>query len=129
MDKSKTQGGIVMPVKMKTEFGDLNINDNVFASLAGISAMESYGIVGMAAKDAKDGFFELLKSDSLTRGIKVYIKDNLITIDMYVILEFGVKISVVCKNIIDRVKFNIENFTGLKVDKVNVFVQGIRVDK
>jgi uncharacterized alkaline shock family protein YloU len=48
---------------------------------------------------------------------------------MYVILEFGVKISVVCKNIIDRVKFNIENFTGLKVDKVNVFVQGIRVDK
>lgn len=118
-----------MPVKMKTEFGDLNINDNVFASLAGISAMESYGIVGMAAKDAKDGFFELLRSESLTKGIKVYIKDNLITIDMYVILEFGVKISVVCKNIIDRVKFNIENFTGLKVDKVNVFVQGIRVDK
>ena len=79
-----------MPVKTKTEIGELNINDNVFASLAGISAMESYGIVGMASKDAKDGFFELLKSDSLTKGIKVYIKDNLITIDMYVILEFGV---------------------------------------
>ncbi len=124
-----TQGGIIVPVKMRTECGDLNINDSVIASLAGISAMESYGIVGMASKDAKEGFFELLKSDSLTKGIKVYIKDNLITIDMYVILEFGVKISVVCKNIIDRVKFNIENFTGLKVDKVNVFVQGIRVDK
>lgn len=115
-----------MPVKTKTEFGELNIGDDVFASLAGISAMESYGIVGMAAKDAKDGFFELLKPDSLTKGIKVYIRDNLITIDMYVILEYGVKISVVCKNIIDRIKFNIENFTGLKVDKVNVFVQGIR---
>jgi len=118
-----------MPVRTKSEFGSLIIDDSVFASLAGMSAMESYGIVGMAAKNAKDGFFELLKTESLTKGIKVYIRDNLVTVDMYVILEYGIKISVVCKNIIDKVKFNIENFTGLKVDKVNVYVQGIRIDK
>lgn len=118
-----------MPVRTKSEYGNLIIDDSVFASLAGMSAMESYGIVGMASKDAKDGLFVLLKADSLTKGIKTNIRDNLVTIDMYVILEYGIKISVVCKNIIDKVKFNIENFTGLKVDKVNVYVQGMRIDK
>lgn len=118
-----------MPVKSNTDFGFLSIDDSVFASLAGISAMESYGIVGMASKDAKDGLFQLLKAESLTKGIKVSIKDNLVTIDMHVILEYGVKISVVCKNIIDKVKYNIETFTGLKVENVNIYVQGIRVDK
>ncbi|MDX9917021.1 MAG: Asp23/Gls24 family envelope stress response protein [Gudongella sp.] len=118
-----------MPVKTSTEFGNLIIDDSVFATLAGMSAMESYGIVGMAAKDAKDGLFELLKTESLTKGIKVSIRDNFVSIDMYVILEYGIKISVVCKNIIDKVKFNIETFTGLRVDKVNVNVQGIRIDK
>jgi uncharacterized alkaline shock family protein YloU len=118
-----------MPVKIKNEIGAISIEDSVFASLAGMSAMESYGIVGMATKDAKDGLFKLLKSDLLTKGIKIYIKDNSITIDMYVILEYGVKISTVCKNIINSVKFNIESSTGFKVDKVNVFVQGIRIEK
>lgn len=118
-----------MPVKTRTDFGNLIIDDNVFASLAGMSAMESYGIVGMASKDAKDGLFVLLKAESLTKGIKISIRDNLVTIDMYVILEYGIKISVVCRNIIDKVKFNIESFTGLKVDKVNVHVQGIRIEK
>ena len=48
-----------MPVKIKNELGDIIIEDSVFASLAGMSAMESYGIVGMATKDAKDGLFKI----------------------------------------------------------------------
>lgn len=118
-----------MPIKIKNELGVISIEDSVFASLAGMSAMESYGIVGMATKDAKDGLFKLLKSDLLTKGIKICIKENSITIDMYVVLEYGVKISTVCKNIINSVKFNVENMTGFKVDKVNVYVQGIRIEK
>lgn len=118
-----------MPAKTNTKYGLISVDDNVIATLAGISAMESYGIVGMASKNAKDGLFELLKSDYLSKGIKVYSKDNSITIDLHVILEYGVRISVVAENIIDRVKFNIENLTGLKVDKINVHVQGIRVEK
>ncbi len=118
-----------MPTKVKTELGDINISENVIATIAGVSAMESYGIVGMAAKNATDGFFELLKWDSLTKGIKVYTKENKLIIDLHVILEYGVKISVVADNIIDRVKFNVEKLTGQQVDKINVLVQGIRVGK
>lgn len=118
-----------MPAKTDTNLGTIRIDDNVIATIAGISAMESYGIVGMASKNATDGLFELLKWDHLTKGIKVYSKDNLLTIDLHVILEYGVKISVVADNIIEKVKFNVEKLTGQKVHQINVFVQGIRVGK
>lgn len=118
-----------MAAKITTELGVISIDDNVIANIAGISAMESYGIVGMASKSATDGLFELLKSDYLTKGIRVSSKDDLLVIDLHVILEYGVRISVVAENIIDRVRFNVEKFTGLKVGKININVQGIRVEK
>ena len=118
-----------MPAKTNTDLGTISIDDNVIATIAGVSAMESYGIVGMASKNATDGLFELLKWDSLTKGIKVYSKDNILAIDLHVILEYGVKISVVADNITERVKFNVEKLTGQKVNQINVFVQGIRVGK
>lgn len=118
-----------MPTSISTELGMINIDDNVIATIAGVAAMESYGIVGMASKNATDGLFELLKWDHLTKGIKVYSKDNVISIDLHVILQYGVKISVVAENIIEKVKFNIENLTGYKVNDINVYVQGIRVQK
>ncbi|QQY80775.1 putative alkaline shock family protein YloU [Keratinibaculum paraultunense] len=118
-----------MPAKTKSEYGYITIEDSVIATIAGLSAMESYGIVGMASKNATDGFFELLKWENLAKGVKVYTKNDEVEVDLHVILEYGVRISVVAQNIIEKVKFNIENLTGLKVTKVNVFVQGIRVEK
>lgn len=118
-----------MPAETKNEHGYINIDDNVIATIAGLSAMESYGIVGMASKNATDGFFELLKWDNLSRGVKIYTEGHEIIIDLHVILEYGMRISVVAENIIEKVKFNVENLTGLKVNKVNVYVQGIRVEK
>ena len=118
-----------MPTKTLTDLGAIVIDEHVIATIAGVAAMESYGIVGMASKNAADGFFELLKWDYLSKGTKVSTKDNKLVIDLHVILEYGVKISVVAENIIERVKFNVENFTGYKVDSINVHVQGIRVGK
>jgi len=118
-----------VPAREKNQFGYIDIDDNVIATIAGLSAMESYGIVGMASKNATDGFFELLKKDNLSKGVKIYSEQNEIIIDLHVILQYGIKISVVAENIIEKVKFNVENLTGLKVKKVNVYVQGIRVEK
>ncbi|MDO5725415.1 MAG: Asp23/Gls24 family envelope stress response protein [Tissierellia bacterium] len=118
-----------MSAKLSTEYGDIIIENSVIAALAGISAMQSYGIVGMASKNAKDGLFELLKSDYMAKGIRVEVYENSVSIDLHVILEYGVRISVVAQNIIDNIKFNVENYTGLEVGNVNVFVQGVRIDK
>ncbi|TJX16178.1 Asp23/Gls24 family envelope stress response protein [Tissierella creatinini] len=118
-----------MAAKITNNLGVITIDDNVIANITGIAAMESYGIVGMASKNATDGLFELLKSDYLSKGIRVSTKEDMLVIDLHVILEYGVRISVVAENIIDRVGFSVEKHTGLKVGKINVNVQGIRVEK
>ena len=117
-----------MPASFKTDKGNIIIEDGVIGKIAGISAMESYGIVGMASKNAADGLFELLKFDHLSKGVTVKTENNKINIDLHVILEYGVRISTVGQNIIDRVKFNIENLTGLDVENIEVFVEGIRIE-
>ncbi len=116
-----------MPANIMNDNGNIIIDNNVIAIIAGISAMESYGIVGMASKNAADGIFELLKFDNLSKGIKVNTENGEINIELHVILEYGVRISTVGQNIIDRVKFNIENLTGLPVNNIEVSVEGIRV--
>ena len=116
-----------MPAIINSELGSIVIDNSVIANIAGISAMESYGIVGMASKNAADGIFELLKFENLSKGIKVNTENNQINIELHVVLQYGVKISVVGQNIIERVKFNIENLTGLTIDNIEVLVEGIRL--
>ena len=117
-----------MPCQYTNDLGTINISDNVIAKIAGLSAMESYGIVGMSAIDAKDGFYKLLNMENLAKGVKISSDDSGLEISLYVVLEFGVKISVVCDNIIEKVKYNVERQTGMLVKNVNVFVQGLRMN-
>lgn len=117
-----------MKGKMSTEFGEVLIDEAVIAKYAGTTAVECFGIVGMAAVSMADGLVKLLKKDSLTKGINVTIgEDNGITIDFHVIVAYGVSISAVSDNLISNVKYKVEDFTGLKVKKINIFVEGVRV--
>lgn len=118
-----------MSGKIMSQYGEITIDEHVLATIAGTAAMECYGLVGMATKNAAGGIVELLKREQSSKGVRITTKDNLITVDLYIIVEFGTKISVVANNIIEKVKYNIENLTGMKVDKVNIHVQGIRVEK
>lgn len=118
-----------MSVNMLCENGNISIDDQVFATLAGLAAMECYGVVGMASRNATQGIFELLKREQLTKGIKVTTVNDKINIDLYIVLQYGVKISVVADNIISRIKYSVETFSGVSVENVNIFVQGVRVQK
>jgi len=107
--------------------GETSISDEVLAMLAGISAIECYGIVGMASKRATDGLVELLGSDNLSRGVKVVSQGNEVSIELYIIVEYGISIATVAKNVMETVKYNVENLTGVTVKKVNITVEGVRV--
>lgn len=117
-----------MSANINTNLGKVVIENNVIAHIAGISAMESYGIVGMGSKNATDGLLQIFKFDNLAKGIQVYSEEGVLNITLHVVLEYGVRISTVGNNIIDRVKFNVENLTGLTVDKIEVLVEGIRTE-
>jgi uncharacterized alkaline shock family protein YloU len=81
----------------------------------------------MASRNAKDGLWELLKGENLSKGVKIKNKEDKIYIELYIIVEYGTKISVIASNIIQKVKYNVENYTGLKVSNITVNVQGVRV--
>ena len=110
-----------------TGLGKIMIDTDVIATYAGSVAVECFGIVGMAAVSMKDGLVKLLKKDSLKHGINVIIIDNKITLEFHVIVAYGVSISAVSDNLISNVKYRVEEFTGLTIEKINILVEGVRV--
>lgn len=117
-----------MQGRMKNKLGRISISPEVVAQYAGTTALECFGIVGMAAVSMTDGIVRLLKGNSLTRGIKVSIDDqNKITIDFHVIIAYGVSIMTVADNLIENVKYKVTESTGMEIKKINVFVEGVRV--
>ncbi len=116
-----------MKGRINNKLGEIRINPEVIAKYAGLTAVECFGIVGMAAISMKDGLVKLLKRDSLTHGITLSIEDNHITLDFHVIVSYGVSISAVADNLIENVKYKVEELTGMEVDKINIYVEGVRV--
>lgn len=112
---------------MNTHMGNISIDNEVIAQYAGSVAMECFGIVGMADINVKDGLVKLLKMDSITRGINVSIKNNKLTLNFHVIVAYGVSILAVTDNLISNVKYKVEEFTGIEIEKINIFVEGVRV--
>lgn len=108
-------------------FGSIQIEPEVIALYAGTTAVECFGIVGMAVVSVKDGFARLLKRESLTKGINVAIRENVISIDFHVIVSYGVSILAVADNLMESVKYKVEDLTGMTVEQINVYVEGVRV--
>ena len=112
---------------MNTKMGEIIIDNEVVAKYAGSAAVECFGIVGMASVNMKDGLVKLLKKESISHGVNVIIEDNHIMIDMHIIVAYGVSINAVTENLIEHVKYKVEEFTGLEVSRINVFVEGVRI--
>ncbi|MDD2957919.1 MAG: Asp23/Gls24 family envelope stress response protein [Lachnospiraceae bacterium] len=113
--------------RMDSALGSIVIDTNVIATYAGSVAVECFGIVGMASVNMKDGLVKLLKKENLERGISVRVDENKITLDFHVIVSYGVSISAVANNLLDNVKYKLEAFTGMEVEKISIFVEGVRV--
>lgn len=117
-----------MSAKLENQYGTISIENEVIARIAGLTAVDCYGIVGMAAKNMKDGLVQLLKRESLTKGIRINVNEEQISIDLHIIVEYGTNITAIAENIISTVKYKVETVCGIAVEQVNVFVEGVRVD-
>ena len=98
-----------MVLKTGSELGEISISNSVIAEIAGAVASRCYGVVGMASRSKKDGIVSLLRPDSSTKGINMNIEDNGVVIEVHIIIEYGVNINTICKSIVNRVRYNIEN--------------------
>ncbi len=122
-------GGKKMAGTIVNKYGNIYIDDEVIAKIASQAAIECYGLVGMSYKSKVDGIVELLKRENISKGVKVEIEEDRVHIELFVIIQYGTKISAVADNIIDRVKYMVEKYTCLKVSKIDINVQGVRVHK
>ena len=112
---------------INTNTNNVSIDTDVIAQYAGTVAVECFGIVGMASVNVKDGIVKLLKREYITHGINVTVSENMLILDFHVIVAYGVSIMAVSNNLIENVKYKVEEFTGMPVDKINIYIEGVRV--
>lgn len=110
------------------EYGKVTFADEVVAIIAGLAATEVKGVAAMSGSMA-GGIAEKLGRKSLTKGVKVEVGEKEAAIDLYVIVDYGVRIPEVAWNIQENVKKAVETMTGLSVVEVNVHVQGVSFDR
>ncbi|MCL2188803.1 MAG: Asp23/Gls24 family envelope stress response protein [Defluviitaleaceae bacterium] len=113
---------------VKNDLGTITIDNEVIGRMAGLAAMECYGVVGMAAKSIRDGLVHLLKIESLTKGVRTKVTDDgELIINLHIIVEYGTNIVAIANTLIENVKYKLETSVGLTVREVNIFVESIRV--
>ncbi len=114
-----------MPVKEDSK-GRIDISSATIATITNQAVHQCYGVVGMASKNLVNGIAQLLSRDN-RRGVDVRVDGEAIIIDVYVIVEYGIRIRAVAESIQHTVKFHVEKTLGLPVHAVNVYVQGLRL--
>ncbi|MDO4912357.1 MAG: Asp23/Gls24 family envelope stress response protein [Lactobacillus sp.] len=117
-----------MAVKIKTKYGLIDVSNNVVATVVGSAATSNYGVVGMASKNAiRDGFDGILNKANYKKGVVVKSDADDVTVDVNIIVGYGLKISEVSRNVQDSVKYNLKSQLGIQTKAVNVIVQGVKL--
>ena len=106
--------------------GSIFISHQAIASIASQSALSSYGVVGLAAKNLAESLSHVLVKDPVM-GVEISFNEFLVNIDAYIIVEYGTRIKSVASSVAESVKYQVEHITGLTVEHVNVHVRGMRI--
>ena len=112
--------------KETTQIGSIHVSPQAVATIAYQSALESYGVVGLASKNIVDGIASVLTKDP-THGVDVHFAGDHIDIDLYIIIEYGTRIKSVATSVANTVRFHVEKSMGVPINEVNVHVQGLRI--
>lgn len=114
--------------EQEREYGQIDISVGAVATVVSQAVNQVYGVVGMAGRGFVNGIAQLLTRDA-HKGIDIRMTPDGIEIDVYVIVEYGIRIRAVAETIQSTVKFYVEKAVGRPVTAVNVFVQGLRQEK
>ncbi len=113
---------------IKGDMGSVSLDENVVAQVAGLTALDCFGIVGMGIVSVKDGIVKQLRRDNVSKGVNVKFDENDdIIIEFHIVVAYGVSIKAVTDNLMQSVKYKVEDFTSLRVSKINVFVEDVKV--
>ena len=108
------------------ELGSILIQRDAIASIARQSTLQSYGVVGLSPKNLRENLRQLIKKDG-KYGVEVDYDHDGLVIDLYIVVEYGVRIKTITSSIANSVKYNVEKTVGLPVRRLNVHVRGLRI--
>ena len=107
--------------------GDLHVSNDVLADVVGNAAMQCYGVVGMTAPNAADGIAKILPASRLGRGVVVTKEEQGVRVDLSIVVEYGINVSTVTRNLTDAVRFALTEYTRIPLAAIEVHVQGIKI--
>jgi uncharacterized alkaline shock family protein YloU len=107
--------------------GRIEISPHAIATIAGDAVLRCYGVVGMANKNLIGGIADLLQPERWGRGVEVRVSNGEVIVDLYVVVQYGTRVSEVAQGVMHSVKYALEQALGIPVAEVNVKVQGLRV--
>lgn len=109
--------------------GHVEISDNAIISVIHDAVLSCYGVVDMAPRSIRSAIGKRLGIGSTERGIDITVNDDSLTIDLSVVVEYGTPIFTVATNVMQTVKFRVEEILGMQVDRVNINVDGLHVSE
>lgn len=116
-------------VKMENHLGAIDISRNFFVNLVGATATSCFGVAGMSVSDPAQGLLRKFRKDyESSKGVKIRTRNGKLVIDLHIIVTYGTNISEIVKSIIHKVSYTVEDITGIHVQNVNVFVDGMRTN-
>lgn len=110
------------------EFGKVIISEDVICTIAGIAASEVEGVEAMSG-GIVGGIVEMIGKKNTGKGIKVEINENVVSVEVHIIAKYGSKLTEVCFEIQEKVKKAVETMCGMEVEKVNVYIESVFIEK
>ncbi|MDR0272818.1 MAG: Asp23/Gls24 family envelope stress response protein [Clostridiales bacterium] len=119
-----------MQSKIKNEYGTIAIENEVISRIAGLAAMECYGVVGMAAKSIRDGFIYLLRLESLSKGVDLAnLENGELVIGLHIIVDYGTNLAAIADTLQSNVRYAVEKSVGMHVREVNIYIESVRAEE
>jgi len=112
-------------LRLDNEHGIIAVEDTVVANIVSIVANNCFGISGMAAKNKTEAFWNLIMKDSADKGISVRCENNEISVDLHIMVVYGINIPAITDSITHKIAYTLEETTGFPVKAVNIFVDSV----
>ncbi|MCM1043446.1 MAG: Asp23/Gls24 family envelope stress response protein [Corallococcus sp.] len=116
-----------MSLRTRNSYGTITISDDVIASLAGSLALECYGIIDTVPAKFSDTLSDVFKRNGKSRGVRIVTDGDRIFVDLFVVIKYGLPISAVASSLKSSVKYGLEHFTVMIVDRIDVHVVGVKL--
>ena len=128
VDSNIRRGSCTLLMKTSDK-GIIDIANDVFSNIVGDAASSCFGVKGMASQSKDSGVWQLLRRESMSKGVSVhYGEDGTVTVELHIVVDHGVNLSALSESIMSEVSYKVAAATGVTVNQVDVYIDSMDMD-